>query len=369
MKFVLTTLILLMTVPSFAKEFTYYARSPQALLMGDAFTAIADDEYTLYYNPAALGRHSGFTLYLANPNVSATNPLGDLDRFSDLPEDAVGIAGRFLGYPVHLGLGITPGLKMGNFGLSLFAQNHLNFKIMNITRPMLDIDYRYDRGFATGFAFTSGKMGKKGTGRQFNFGVGLKYVKREALINNFALFSTKLLNIINQTETSDTTALRDALGYSKGRSWALDLASEMVIRPSSNSQFVAAIAAMDFGGTHFTEYQGAQVQPQEMMLNTGIAWSQDWGLLDYQLSMDYVGITQPADAGTKIKMGGKLGLPLLDVMLGYNGGYLSYGVGVEFWPLRLYAGFYGVELGAKYKQFVGNRALIYLSLLDMEFDM
>ena len=39
-----------------ASEVRYMARSPKGMLMGDAFTAIADDEYTLFYNPAALGR-------------------------------------------------------------------------------------------------------------------------------------------------------------------------------------------------------------------------------------------------------------------------------------------------------------------------
>ena len=30
--------------------------------MGDAFTAVADDEMTLFYNPAALGRHRGVSI-------------------------------------------------------------------------------------------------------------------------------------------------------------------------------------------------------------------------------------------------------------------------------------------------------------------
>lgn len=42
-----------------AQEVNYLARSPRALLMGDAYTAIADDEFTLFYNPAALGRNKG----------------------------------------------------------------------------------------------------------------------------------------------------------------------------------------------------------------------------------------------------------------------------------------------------------------------
>ena len=47
----------------FAREVYYTLRSPKALLMGDAYTTLAEDDYTLFYNPAILARHSGFSLF------------------------------------------------------------------------------------------------------------------------------------------------------------------------------------------------------------------------------------------------------------------------------------------------------------------
>jgi hypothetical protein len=55
-------------------------------------------------------------------------------------------------------------------------------------------------------------------------------------------------------------------------------------------------------------------------------------------------------------------------MAGWNGGYLSYGAGIELWPVTLYAGFYGIEIGSAFHQEEGKRAIIYLSLLDFSFD-
>ena len=68
-----------------AREFRYLQRSPKALLMGDAYTAIADDEYTLFYNPAAMGRHKGLSVYFVNPEVAVTNAIDELDRFENFP--------------------------------------------------------------------------------------------------------------------------------------------------------------------------------------------------------------------------------------------------------------------------------------------
>ena len=64
-----------------AQEVNYLARSPRALLMGDAFTAIADDEFTLFYNPAALGRNKGVSFTLLDPNFGLTDALSESDRF------------------------------------------------------------------------------------------------------------------------------------------------------------------------------------------------------------------------------------------------------------------------------------------------
>ena len=68
---------------SLAEEVITMARSPRALLMGDAYTAIADDDFTLFYNPAILARHSGFSFYPINPSFTVSNILNEPERFND----------------------------------------------------------------------------------------------------------------------------------------------------------------------------------------------------------------------------------------------------------------------------------------------
>src|SRR5690606_968026 len=132
-------------------------RSPRGLLIGDAYTSLAEDEYTLFYNPALLGRHSGLSFTPINPDISATNALDEMDRFKNFPKnDAVAISDRIMGFPIHLHGGVAPGLKMASVGLSLLASSTTNVILRNKTHPTLDVDYRLDRGFIMGFAYSMG---------------------------------------------------------------------------------------------------------------------------------------------------------------------------------------------------------------------
>ena len=74
-------LLLLLSVSVYGREDRTLGRSARGLLMGDAYTAIADDEFTLYYNPALLARHENFSFNPINPAITVTNALNDPSRF------------------------------------------------------------------------------------------------------------------------------------------------------------------------------------------------------------------------------------------------------------------------------------------------
>ena len=99
MKLVIILTLFIFCQDLLAKEFRYLARSPRALLMGDAYTAVADDEYTLFYNPAALGRHKGVHISTINPKIELpdvfSKNLGRMKfsmdgKYKDWPKEPVG---------------------------------------------------------------------------------------------------------------------------------------------------------------------------------------------------------------------------------------------------------------------------------------
>ncbi|MBF0360783.1 MAG: hypothetical protein HQK49_07220 [Oligoflexia bacterium] len=380
-KFILTLTLLIIEFNVcnllFASPITYLLRSPRGLLMGDAYTAIADDEYTLFYNPAALGRHSGLSVFVINPDASVTNALSEKSRFENFPQnDPVAIADRMMGLPLHLHLGGTPGVKIQNVGLNLFAAVNTDIELRNAIHPSLDVDYHYDRGFIIGYAATFGggkvrgskRKKAKTAGHKTSIGLAVKNMNRQGVNDSYDLFGLRLLNIISNQKSSDITAIRKELGYSKGSGWGVDTGVEYTYF-TNRSRFTVGGSILDMGGTKFVKDEGTNLVPkQEMNVNIGSAFSQDFTIVDYTIAFDLHPINRAVDYRRMVHFGVELGIPFLSIMFGWNGGYVSYGAALEIWPIKVIAGFYSIELGGEYRQEEGQRGLIYVSLLNISFD-
>jgi hypothetical protein len=380
---VFLALTLMIFHSAFSAEVSYLARSPRALLMGDAYTAIADDEYTLFYNPAALGKNKGVSFTLIDPSLGITDALSEMDRFKNFPSGsgaAPQIAQRIMDLPIYLQAGIFPTLKMGPFGFTLFADNKTSLVLRNATHPMMDINYRYDRGFIFGYAYNIGtgvfssrpKKSNKTTvsaGTRLSIGMAVKHMNRQGLQNQFDLFGTGILSKINSGSAKTADDIKAALGYAEGKAWGMDLGAEYAIS-SGRSTLTSAVSILDVGSTRFVKTQGtAEVPVQDMMVNAGVAYKQDFGLVDYTLSADLHPFMGPVDLGRQFHFGSELSFPLITLDAGWNEGYLSYGGTVKLWPVKVTAGFYGVEVGSKFREQAARRFILYVSLFDFSIDL
>jgi hypothetical protein len=268
---------------------------------------------------------------------------------------------------------------MAQFGFNLFASSKTNIVLRNAIHPILDVDYRYDRGFIAGYAFNIGSgafssrikksaKSKITTGNRFSVGLAVKHMNRQGLSDQFDLFGTTLLNKINSGAT-DIQDLKEALGYSRGDAWGVDIGTEYAYS-SGRSLFTAGLSILDVGDTQFNVTEGTgDVPKQEMTVNSGIAFKQDFFLFDYTLALDIKPITSSIDTARKFHVGTELSLPLVTLNAGWSEGYLSYGGSVKLWPVKVTAGFYGIEVGNKFKEQEAKRFVVYVSLFDFSFDM
>ena len=112
MKTCLLAVLFIFTINIRASEISYIVRSPKALLMGDAFTAAPDDEFAMYYNPAALGNGNLIEFSSINPTFSLSNLLSDADKFSDLSSDPGTIATTIMNTPLYIQTMGAPALKV-----------------------------------------------------------------------------------------------------------------------------------------------------------------------------------------------------------------------------------------------------------------
>jgi hypothetical protein len=207
---------------------------------------------------------------------------------------------------------------MQHFGLSLFANLNLDLELRNAIHPSLDIDYRYDRGFIMGYAFTIGSGGRstkkdrrkqsgtKTAGSQVSFGAAVKSMNRQGISKSFDLFGLELLNTINSGSKDNIDEIRRSLGYSYGTGYGADAGVEF--STSSNySQINTGFSMMDIFDTTFRKLEGTgKIPKQDMTMNWGVSFNQDFWIIDYTLSADVHPINAPIDFKRKLHFGFEL---------------------------------------------------------------
>lgn len=370
MKKLIGVLIFITSLLSLAAEERTLGRSPRGLLMGDAYTAIADDEFTLYYNPAILARHKAFSFSPLNPTITAVNILKDQERFNDLGDDPNNFSDAALGFPIHLGVNFAPGFKMGRFGMTALTNTQTNFNLQNKVNPTLDIDYRFDKGFIAGYGFPiMGSYTTGGSGSHLALGVSVKYIDRESLYGTHYLLGPSLLNALSAGEISD---FLNALGKIRGQGWGFDAGLDYVNSTGSGT-FSAGLSFLDILTNIQTEdnVDDLEVQDQPMQVNFGSAYKMKLGPgLDFTLSADIRGLSQQMELARRLNLGFELGLtPALSILAGLNAvDNYSYGIQFNTGLVNIYAGFYGVETGEVLGQEDSDRFLVYLSLFHFTFE-
>lgn len=363
-----------------ASETHYLLRSPKALLMGDAFTAIANDEFGIYYNPASLGNGKLIEFSAINPTFSIANLLSDADKFTNLSSEPTEVAETLMNTPLYLQTMGAPTLKFGPVGFSMFANLRTNFNLQNVIYPQMEIDYRFDKGFMLAYAHSWGSGGKyekynpykrkkiASSGYRISLGVAGKYIDRSVLIGNFSLFGVELLNAIS-SGSGDLNTIRENLGYSRGNGYGLDTGISLLFS-TGRSELNFAASILDVTGTNFERTEGtAEVPEQEMMINLGVSFSQDLPAFDYRIAIDLHPMNNSMEFLRKLHIGAEISLPVIDFFVGYGSGYLSYGLQFNLWFMKVIGGLYGIEVGSTYREQEAQRAIIQLSLFDFTFDL
>lgn len=347
-------------------EVNTIARSPRGLLMGDAYTAVVDDEYALFYNPAALGRHSGFTFNPVNPLVTIINPLNNLDIVENFPNTTQGMANALVGIPFKTSAGFTPGFRMGRFGFSAFYNTDVTFNLMDQTQPVLDLSYKEDKGFAVGYAMVMGNRleSKTSAGNQLSLGFGLKHIDRSGLKGMFPLLGTDL----SSATGSDIEAIAESLGKNRATGWGFDLGVEH-ISSTGNSRFINSFVMKDIFNVRFDhERPGSEVPQQDMAVNFGTAFQQNYEFFSATFSVDIRNLLEDQELLRRLHFGAEIALPGLSVLGGWRTGYFSYGVMFHAMIFQVYVGLYAEELSPGYDLLRADQALIYFSLLNFRFD-
>ena len=324
-----------------AAEPAFIRESIRARGMGNAFTAAANDEMLLFYNPAAL-RSVYYNMYeVVGFNTTTNENTINLGKSSSSFSTIGSLAGKKIYNEANLGL-----LSHVNsrFGWSLFSNGLLDIQVRNPIIPYLETKAYVQTGLAGGMAWSFLDF-------QLDLGLGVKLVQRSGIDTKLHIFDE---GIIEFTEDKKTTKLRKK--FANKAAFAPDVGVTYHFDGVHNMEPKVAISLQNIGGLDF---KGAGKVP--MTMNIGVSTESELNGFDFILAADYRDLINSQKLVSEgniittrnIKLGAEMGWHRLfnghhfvSLRVGRNGPYNSVG-----WSLNLFG--FKIDF-AKYSQEIGG---------------
>src|SRR3990170_9108731 len=254
--FVLLTVFCAGLSQAYAGEFPSLYRGIRPLGMGNAFITVADDENTLFYNPAGLNDVQGFSgVEILNPliefsqvGLDAYNDFKDID--SNNVTEVTDLLGNYIGERLSLRTSLYPTIIFHNFGIGALGQISFSGEIRNRVNPQVNVDGKADVGGVAGIAY--GFLEKK-----VQAGIGLKFVQRQRFQKTY--YATDIADTNFDPSNDFSKEKKTGTGFSGDA--GVKVNPEWPLRPS------IGIVLQNIGGLNLDKDDADEI-PQQ--LNAGI---------------------------------------------------------------------------------------------------
>jgi len=357
-------LIISFSMSLYAVETQVFRESVRARGMGSAFTAAANDEMVLYYNPANLRsvRHNSFELLGGSLAVN--------DRTLRIAEDLKGNDSSSTEYQLSRLTGEKLFLEGNLSGLSLVTQRFgfgfsgktlLDVQLRNPVVPYLDVKAYVQMGGIGGIAWSFWDY-------ELDIGIALKGIHRQGIDRKFRLFDPVLIEAANE---NDTTKLEKE--FSKETRFAPDLGITYHLDEIHNLATKLSLTVQQIGGMDF---ENAGYLP--MQINLGASTSSELKGIDVVMAVDYHDLLNAQDLNPDgqfysfrhLKLGAEAGFlqlfnghPLFAFRFGWEGSYMAYGASLNLYGLKLDYAQWGEEIGDYAGDKEDRRTMLQASLI------
>lgn len=346
-KLIIIAAALAIALPCQAARIKRYNESVRALGMGGAFTAVADDENALFYNPAGLSRIDEWSMGVINPMVEVNAHMQDFyDDFKDVDTDntqeVTDLLRKHLGDTAHARFTLFPYFAAQNFAVGVLARGDLNVTPHNAANPEAEIDSDASVGLHVGY-------GREYKG--FSGGVGVKYIQGQSLERTYEaadIASDDFGDMVEDDMESDS-----GLGVDLGAMYKFDTFLEPRVA-------LAVINAVE-PGINDSDFYKRQI-------NLGFSATYNWAdFVSLTGAVDLVDVAtnlgDDDDYAKRLYMGLEAKLPMiLSLRCGLHQGYFTVGATADLWVLKLSYAHYYEEMGAKVGDHADERHVAQLSL-------
>lgn len=348
----LISIFILLTSGAQAQEINQMYRTIRSLGMGGADMTTVDGAQALFVNPAALQRIEGLDIHILNVDLGGRVPsTEDLEAIEGLDANDPSTYNDLFGRRMFFTAGGSAAVALPYLGFGYSTGYNLSLELNNPGYPSFTTYFRKDDTYVVGGAYP--------VGPQTSFGLSLKRINRWG-------GDTQEIGLTTVANGGDLQAIMDEFN-NKGTGYGVDMA--LMTRANTPLTPLLTVVWRDVGNTAFTKTDGDDAPshiPQN--LGAGIAFGVDLPGLDWTVAVEGQHLLDPdIQIGKKLHVGTEISIPFLDLRAGYNQGYLSYGVGMDFFIFRLDAASYSEELGVYPGQSADSRVMVGLSI-DLSFD-
>ena len=342
---------------SYALEPAFLRESIRARGMGNAFTAAANDEMVLFYNPAGL-RSVNYNIYqIVGFNTTFNENLNNLSKSSDSFSSIGDLAGKNIHIEIDLGL-----LSHVNsrFGWSLFGNTFADLQVRNPIFPYFETKLYAQNGIAGGIAWSF-------LDYSIDLGLGGKLVQRAGIVKELHLADEEIIELLEDKKTTKLMKLVETTETSI----APDFGATYHFDSLQNMEPKVSLSVQNIGGLDF-----GNAGKVPMTMNIGVSTESEFNGFDVIVSADYRDLTDRQSLVTEgnylsqrnLKLGAELGWNrlfnghhLLSIRAGRNGPYNSVGWSVNLFGLKIDFAKYSEEIGGYAGELEDKRTSIQFS--------
>jgi hypothetical protein len=325
-----------------AEELPMFYRGVRPLGMGGAFTAVADDENAIFYNPAGLNSIQGFQqVEILNPIAEMSEKTlkfyKDLNEALDAPQSekdqkTADVLNRYIGEHLHMRTSVFPNVVLHNFGIGVLGQAVFDGEVHNpLGSTFLQVRGGYDLAL-----LVSGAYGV--FGQYLQIGATGKIIRRSLLDKAYTANE-----IVSQNGISLSDDIQNGVGI--GGDIGAILRLPVLFTPA------IGITVQNVRGINLDK--AGKISEQ---INAGIALKPPFPIGQLVLAADVMDLGKESgsddDLYKRVHMGAEYTpFRMLSLRAGLNQGYPTFGATLDLWLLKIVGAYYVEEIGA----FAGQR--------------
>jgi hypothetical protein len=335
-----------------ADDFRPLFRGIRAQGMGNAFTAIADDEQAIFYNPAGLAGVKNFSFVFGSGSLDVSNDLvtGFPTYLSAVSNLSLSSLNAFVGKDIYARAQGISAVTVPGFGMAVIYDQQMAVRLKNQSLPQGVIGSQTTYGFQMGFGTAIAKLKRKRG--ELRFGVAGKVLWRLGGYQSPSL---------TQVMALDSKSIMNNFA-GKGIGYGIDSGFQFVYNFRKTWSLLSGLSFTDIGSTSFSS--GAD--PQRMNSTFGLGVKYKGPDMTMTIAYDFSRIFDNVDWPKKSHLGAEFRFPMISVYAGLNQVSFTYGFGLDLWLFKLMYVSYGDSLGTLAGQDIERRSMVNLA---MKFDL